>query len=1020
VESVPAHRPKSMGGRRNVWRLCCAAFFLVVIASQRTQAQSFETLRLQGQVPNPEGVTRELRSGIIFTTLDGNLHAFDAQGLPAWRYSLGEPLISISSPGPLQQSNESHAEHSDVRSDANVTGAFSAGEPRLLPALDGTLFLVRDASSQSSSVEHVKMTVKQVVENTPMKVPAVPDAFLVGERQTQVRRVELPANNSDQGLVPLEHDLTSLANSIEPPAATLLPEAVAPKKFSSQRDHLRFGTVRSTVSAVDTNTHQERWSLTFQEIGGIASQRIPDETLQSWQGRVEIAGRSATLRPMRSVRGESCSSSIGQEGAAEQEHDKEDAASDTPQTYTFNSEILAALVFAEVEDLDNSTSGCLGLQELMRAAPTLPQIPSMESLSMPHLLPAPHGGEQLKKPLPRWHMPAEPLETLQRLPAPNAPGSSASATWSASLELPQPWFLPSVLPNLILGLLLAAFFMFLSRRSARIAERNDGSYTLPDTSVVSDAAEGQKCCKNMEDSSPEVVMEKSMHAEEAAKEWHDAQENQKVHHDQQKQQKQSDKSPQSSGEARIPGETPLGRSLRNGHFQATFTEADLVGAGGFGAVYKAKHRLEAGWYAVKLIPMERLEESEAVSARRDFCEVSNLRCLADSKHVVRYFTCWCEEPSCLPSELAAASGLLSSSPALAEKAPLHRELGFVRPDQTSHCSSAEASHLSDRFRVVPTAEAAQHCRGAHFKDTSRRRQQSSCGTPSLPSDSLASSFDASAVCFEDSSVAASRNASAAGEQSSPARGDIRFGGSQPSRGHTSQKHAKSFAPELALLPEQAVYSERFRAVLMIQMELCTGHSLRCWLDEPRRMRVLPDALPAFVRGQKDEALELVFAKHLAKGIKAIHAADMVHRDLKPDNLFVTQSDVLKIGDFGLSRRVCDRRDGERGKVGTPAYWAPEAGARAGAPADIYSAALVTLELLCPPFRTSMERAQTLESLREHGKVPAHVENHLPEHASLLKRMARACPDQRPTADEVCAVLKRLGDQGPLSAIQEVA
>jgi len=247
-----------------------------------------------------------------------------------------------------------------------------------------------------------------------------------------------------------------------------------------------------------------------------------------------------------------------------------------------------------------------------------------------------------------------------------------------------------------------------------------------------------------------------------------------------------------------------------------------------------------------------------------------------------------------------------------------------------------------------------------------------------------------------------------------------IGGSLPSRGQGSQKNTKLFAPELALLPEQGVYTERFRAVLMIQMELCTGLTLRSWLDEPRRMRVLPDALPAFVEGQKGEALELVFAKHLAKGIKAIHAVDMVHRDLKPDNLFVTQNDVLKIGDFGLSRRVCDRHDGERGKVGTPAYWAPEAGAHAGAPADIYSAALVTLELLCPPFRTSMERAQILQSLRERGKVPAHVQNHLPEHATLLKSMARACPDQRPTADEVYAELKRLGDHGPLFAIQEVA
>jgi len=170
--------------------------------------------------------------------------------------------------------------------------------------------------------------------------------------------------------------------------------------------------------------------------------------------------------------------------------------------------------------------------------------------------------------------------------------------------------------------------------------------------------------------------------------------------------------------------------------------------------------------------------------------------------------------------------------------------------------------------------------------------------------------------------------------------------------------------------------------------------------------------PSFVRGRKGEALELTFAKQLMKGIRAIHAVDMVHRDLKPQNLFVQQGDVLKIGDFGLSRSQCDRRDGERGKVGTPAYCAPEGGAKAGCSADIFSAALIILELLCPPFSTSMERAQVLEALRERGELPAHVDRVLPEHGALLRRMVSRCPDDRPTAEEVYAELKRLGEFGP--------
>merc|ERR1719401_3055886 len=122
---------------------------------------------------------------------------------------------------------------------------------------------------------------------------------------------------------------------------------------------------------------------------------------------------------------------------------------------------------------------------------------------------------------------------------------------------------------------------------------------------------------------------------------------------------------------------------------------------------------------------------------------------------------------------------------------------------------------------------------------------------------------------------------------------------------------------------------------MIQMELCTGDNLRSWLDGSHRAR---EPL-GFMQGRKGEALELAFAKHLMKGIREIHGADMVHRDLKPQNLFVTHDQVLKIGDFGLARHAGDGHARERGTVGTPAYAAPEGGACAAQPADIFSAAL---------------------------------------------------------------------------------
>jgi serine/threonine protein kinase len=208
---------------------------------------------------------------------------------------------------------------------------------------------------------------------------------------------------------------------------------------------------------------------------------------------------------------------------------------------------------------------------------------------------------------------------------------------------------------------------------------------------------------------------------------------------------------------------------------------------------------------------------------------------------------------------------------------------------------------------------------------------------------------------------------------------------------------------------------QYEAVLLIQMELCPGHNLRTWLDDCSAR----DSMPLrFKRGRNGKLLELAFAKQLMKGVKQIHAADMVHRDLKPQNIFVTQEDVLKIGDFGLSRHAQDSSDQERGDVGTAAYCAPEGGARATASADIFSAALIILELFCPPFGTAMERREVLGAFRDHHTLPAHIERTLPDHAALLRRMAHHSPEKRPTANEAHAELKRLGADNKFGPICE--
>jgi hypothetical protein len=91
---------------------------------------------------------------------------------------------------------------------------------------------------------------------------------------------------------------------------------------------------------------------------------------------------------------------------------------------------------------------------------------------------------------------------------------------------------------------------------------------------------------------------------------------------------------------------------------------------------------------------------------------------------------------------------------------------------------------------------------------------------------------------------------------------------------------------------------------------------------------------------------------LARGVGYLHDQGVVHRDLKPANIFVEHGQ-LKIGDYGLSRRMSSSQGGEltRG-VGTPHYMAPEIkNGNYTRTIDIYACGVILFEMLTghPPF-----------------------------------------------------------------------
>jgi serine/threonine protein kinase len=138
---------------------------------------------------------------------------------------------------------------------------------------------------------------------------------------------------------------------------------------------------------------------------------------------------------------------------------------------------------------------------------------------------------------------------------------------------------------------------------------------------------------------------------------------------------------------------------------------------------------------------------------------------------------------------------------------------------------------------------------------------------------------------------------------------------------------------------------------------------------------------------------------VCEGLSCAHGKGVIHRDIKPGNIFVTRAGTVKLLDFGLARTTSFDPSQPDLPMGTPAYMSPEQlrGQPLDQRTDIFSLGVVAYELLTHvrPFRSETEMSTVFKIMQSDPEPMENVEPTIPiELSSVVGVMLEKDPEKR--------------------------